>query len=298
MPARSELFDESFLRKLEGLHLIAKRLAAGGPAGHRRSAGLGDGLEFADHRGYQPGDDLRFIDWPYFARMEKLLLRLFHEHSEAGVGILLDCSDSMASAGAMEKFDYARRAAAALAYVAMGSGERVEVLPFADEPAPAKRTGRNRMQIFEVLDFLAGLSPSGRTGLARCVEKLAARKEVPGTVVLIGDLLDCQAELDSSLALLASRVGDRVVLHVYSPTDADPDLTGALLLRHAETGASLPVRASESLRASYRRQWEKFVAGCQRTCAARGTLYAAAPTDVPFERLVLQTLRRAGVLAG
>ncbi|MCK4601697.1 MAG: DUF58 domain-containing protein, partial [Phycisphaerae bacterium] len=115
-----EFFDEAFLARLERLHLIAKRMAARGPSGPRRSRRLGDGLEFADHRAYAPGDDIRFIDWPYYARMERLLLRLFHEHSESDVAILFDASASMAPGGVMEKFDYARRAAAALAYVAMG----------------------------------------------------------------------------------------------------------------------------------------------------------------------------------
>ena len=127
---RHEFFDEGFLARLERLHLAGKHVAARERGGSRRSRRVGDGLEFADHRAYAPGDDVRFIDWPYYARMEKLLLRLFHEHSESEVGILLDASGSMAPAGSREKFHYALRAAAALTFVAMGGLERVVIVPF------------------------------------------------------------------------------------------------------------------------------------------------------------------------
>jgi len=295
---RDELFDEGFLARLQRLHLIAKRLTARGTGGARRSRRLGDGLEFADHRSYAPGDDIRFIDWPYYGRMEKLLLRLFHERSEADVVILLDTSASMAPGQTTEKFDYARRAAAALAFVAMGGLERVVIQPFAAEPLAALRTGRNRGQILEVLDFLADLAPGGATALRRCAGALARRLDAPATVLLLGDLLDVAEELSDALAEFRGRSCDVTVLHVYSPLDAAPVLAGALQLEQAETGETMRVRATEELRASYRRRWERFCRAAARTTAARGAAYVAAPTDVPFEQLVLRTLRQAGVLAG
>jgi len=298
MCARDDLFDEEFLRRLEQLHLIAKRLASGGPAGPRRSRRVGDGLEFADHRAYNPGDDIRFMDWPYFARMEKLLIRLFHEHSEAGVLILLDVSASMAPGGDARKFDYARRAAAALAYVAMGSGEQVTVAPFAEDLRRQIHTGRNRMRIFKLLDFLASLVPQGRTDLPGCAQKLARSRRPPGTFVLIGDLLDCAETLAETLRAVSLRASELIVLHVYSPSDTAPALLGPVMLRHAETGGDLNVNITDELLAAYRQQWAGFARACERTCLSCGATYVAACTSIPFEKLVLQTLRRAGVLAG
>ena len=295
---RDDLFDEEFLARLQRLHLIAKRLTARGASGSRRSRRLGDGLEFADHRSYAPGDDIRFIDWPYYARMERLLLRLFHERSEADVAILLDVSTSMAPDGAMGKFDYARRAAAALAFVAMGGLERVIVQPFAAGLSRPLRTGRNRGQILEVLDFLAALEPGGRTHLRRSVEAFAGRMDGPATVLLLSDLLDCGEELSDALAELRGRGCDVTVLHVFSPLDASPELRGAIRLQHAETGETMLLQVTDEIRASYRRRWEKFGAALARTAASRGATYVAAASTVPFEQLVLRTLRRAGVLAG
>ena len=128
MPS-DELFDDEFLRRLQRLGLLAKRINAAAPAaGQRRGPRLGDGLEFADHRAYAPGDDLRFLDWHYYARMEKFLLRLFHEQAEGSVTLMLDCSASMGLGAEAPKFDYARRMTAALAY------EETGTLPTGEHP--------------------------------------------------------------------------------------------------------------------------------------------------------------------
>jgi len=304
--SRHDFFDEEFLARLQRLHLIAKRMAARGSAGPRRSRRMGDGLEFADHRAYAPGDDIRFIDWPYYARMERLLLRLFHEHSESDVAILLDVSGSMATdgppggvpAGQPAKYNYARRAAAALAYVAMGSLERVILLPFAAGLGEPMRTGRNRAQILDVLDFLSALQPGGETHLRGSVEEFARRYRSAGTVIILSDLLDCSADLSDALARLQVQDFDVTVLHLYTPADASPLLRGPMLLHQVETAQRISMNVTEELLESYRLRWREFQAGCERTCVSRGATYVAAETSVPFERLVLQALRQAGVLSG
>lgn len=295
---KDRLFDRHFLARLQQLHLIAKRLSAKDASGARRSRRIGDGLEFADHRSYMDGDDIRFIDWPYYARMEKLLLRLFHERSESDVIIMLDISASMAPGGAMDKFDYALRVAAALAFVAMGGLERVIVQPFGEDLAPDLRTGRNRGQIIEVLDFLAELGPGGLTKLDRCADRLARALDAPASVLVISDLLDSGDDLSDAIVRLKARGCDVTVLHVYSPLDADPALAGPVILQQAETGQNMPVDVTDDVRESYRLRWREMCDALARTAGGRGATYVAAPSDVPFEQLVMRTLRQAGVLAG
>ena len=295
---RYEFLDEGFLARLERLRLAGKHVSARQLHGARRSRRVGDGLEFADHRPYSRGDDVRFIDWPYYARMEKLLLRMFHEHSESDVGILLDVSGSMAPGGAMAKFHFARRSAAALAYVAMGSFERVTIVPFAEELSGPLRTGRNRAQIFDVLDFLAGLAPGGRTRLGHCARRFVRRHPQPGTLLILSDLLDCADELSDGLARLRQTGCDVTMLHLYSPGDADPQLAGPILLQQAETAQRMSLHVTDDVLGSYRAGWRQFSAACERTCLARGVTYVAVNTDSPFERLILSSLRQAGVLAG
>lgn len=292
------LFDSAFLARLESLYLISKRLAGRQGAGVRASRRMGDGLEFADHRDYTPGDEIRFLDWAYYARMEKLLVRLFHEHSESDVVLMVDTSASMCPAGDRSKSDYALKAAGALAYVAMGNFDRVHLVGFSDGPGASMHTGRNRKQIFQVLDFLVGLETGGRTQLAESARKLAGRIRPGSTVILLSDLLDCQEEMDDALKRLSIGGNSVTVLHVYSPADCGLEFTGPAVLTDAETGRQLSVDIDLRLAEEYRKAWGRFQDGCQRTCIARGAAYAAACCDMPFERLILATLRKAGVLAG
>ncbi len=294
---RHDFFDEAFLARLERLHLISKRTRRP-TSGARRSRRMGDGLEFADHRAYAPGDDIRFIDWPYFARMEKLLLRMFHQHSDADVTILLDISTSMAPAGRCQKFDYARRAAAALAYVAMGSLERVTLIPFADKLGRAMQTARSRAQVLQVMDFLVALRPTGGTQLSRCAIEFTRRASSGGTVLLLSDLLDCADQLSQALARLRLCGHEVAVLHLFARQDASPDLAGPMLLKQAEKQTQLSADVTDDLLASYRARWAKFQRECEMACLARESIYVSACTDVPFDKLILETLRRAGILGG
>jgi len=290
----TELFDENFLRKLEQLRLLAKRVAMRGRVGRRRSRRIGDGLEFADHREYAPGEDVRFIDWSYYARMEKLLLRLFHEHAEGDVCILLDCSASMAD------FAYAQRLTAAMAYVAMGALERVVLQPFAEELLPPLRTGRGREHILAVLEFLARLSPAGTTRLQRCTDRLARQGRPRGSVLLISDLLDSADDLPRACLNLREH-NDLAVLHLIHPADANPAVgplaTGTVVLKQAEGDDELPLDITPELLHSYAQQWQTFCRHCESTVTTRGGTYIAAETTVPFEEVILHTLRRARVLS-
>ena len=293
---KPSFYDADFLSRLERLHLIGKHLARGSSAGQRRSRRLGDGLEFADHRDYAPGDDPRFLDWHYYARMERLLLRLFHEHSQADVAILLDCSASMAPAGQQQKFNYARMAAAALAYLAMGDLDNVILCPMAAGLAKSMRTGRNRATMPAVLEFLSGLQAEGKTDLLQCSQRFARQYPAAGTVLLISDLLDSAQVLGEALGWLRPAQRDVIVLHVYAPQDARPQLSGPVVLEAAETHERRTMAISPKLLEAYARTWGRFTESCRRTCLACGATYVSAPTDVPFDRLILQTLRRAGLL--
>ena len=302
------LFDADFLARLERLHLIAKRMSGGSLGGTRRSRRLGDGLEFADHRDYASGDDTRFIDWPYYARMEKLLIRLFHEHSESTVVVALDCSGSMAPGGAMEKFNYARRTAAALTYVAMGALDRVTLVAFGGQAGShdAFDAGRNRGRIMGVLDYLRALTPGGTTDLADSMESLSnlagGAGGGAGTVLLISDLLDCPQQLDESLGRLGvSDIAGRrdlAVIHLFSPQDAgvETPAKGPVIFQHAETQQRISLWLTDELLEAYRGKWAQFQKRCGKICVSRGAAYVSACTDIPFEKLILTTLKRAGVL--
>jgi hypothetical protein len=147
-----------------------------------------------------------------------------------------------------------------------------------------------------LLEVLAGLSPSGETDLAGAAERFDRRFPRAGWAILVSDLRDCVDDLDRAMARLADRDRQVIVLHTFSPGDADPPLDGHHRLRHAETGKEINVTVTADLRESYRRRWKKFCSRIERETLKRGGTYIAAPSDLPFESLILQALRRAGVL--
>src|SRR3954462_14050954 len=151
------LFDSEFLKKLEYLSLVSRRVFRGQILAQRRTMQLGGGIEFADHRDYAPGDDFRYTDWNFFARHDELLLKRFQEEEDLHVYFLIDCSKSMAF-GTPSKFDLARQGAAALAYIALADLDRVAVVAFSGEIVANFPLTRGKARILSLLKFLEGLA--------------------------------------------------------------------------------------------------------------------------------------------
>src|SRR4051795_848463 len=161
------LFGSDFLKKIEYLSLVSRRIFRGSLMAQRRTKQLGGGIEVAAHRDYTPGDDFRYLDWNLYARHDELLLKRFQEEEDLHVYFLLDCSKSMAF-GTPAKFDLARQLAAALAYIALADLDRVAVVAFAGEVVANFPLTRGKARILSLLKFLEGLTTQGaRTDLAR-----------------------------------------------------------------------------------------------------------------------------------
>ncbi|MCW5625407.1 MAG: DUF58 domain-containing protein [Burkholderiales bacterium] len=188
MADNTRLFSEGFLRRLEHLNLATRRPVAGHLRGAHRSRRTGSGMIFSDYRPYTPGDDLRNLDWGIYLRLDRLLLRLFEEEADLPVYVFLDASASMGF-GEPSKFEFARRVAAALAYLALLNHDRVSVVVWADGVAkelPGRR-GRTQVAIFR---FLQGLEPSGATHLETAVKRYFGASRTRGLVLLLSDFLD------------------------------------------------------------------------------------------------------------
>ena len=158
-------FDETFLRRLETLRVVTKRASLGQLRADRRSRRVGAGIEFADHRDYVAGDDLRILDWSLYGRMERLLVRLFEEDEDLAIDVLVDSSASM-GVGAPPKLDLAAQIGAALAYVGLANLDRVAVTTLGDGLGEGLSPARGKGHILRVLEFLDAARASGRTSLA------------------------------------------------------------------------------------------------------------------------------------
>ena len=183
-------FDSEFMKKLEYLSLVSKRVFRGQLLAQRRTRQMGGGVEFADHRDYAFGDDLRYLDWNVFARLGSELIKRFEEEEDLHVYFFLDCSKSM-EAGSPVKFDYARQIVAALAYIALADLDRVSVIAFADRVIDVFPLTRGKQRILTLLNFLENLSTVGEdTDITRVTSDFIHRGQRTGLVVMVSDLFD------------------------------------------------------------------------------------------------------------
>jgi uncharacterized protein (DUF58 family) len=289
------LFDSDFLKKLEYLSLVSHRAFRGQLLAQRRGVEMGVGIEFADHRDYAPGDDLRYLDWNVLARLGQTLLKRFQEEEDLHVYLFVDCSRSMAF-GTPSKLDYARQVTAALAYIALADLDRVSVLAFADDIVDSFPLTRGKNRILALLDFLERLTARpAPTALARTAAAFVHRRPRRGLAVVISDLFD-PAGYERGLDQLRHHRHDLHLVQIYDPREADPNLLGELELLDVETGAAKPVIVSERSLREYRRVFEEFLQSVDRYCLGHGLGYTRASTDIPFDTLVLEMMRESGTV--
>jgi uncharacterized protein (DUF58 family) len=292
----TELFDKEFLHKLESLAFISHRIYRGQARGAHASVRRGTSLDFADYRTYQPGDDFRTIDWGIFGRLDRLFVRLYAEEEDLAVHLLLDSSASM-SYGTPPKIDYARRLAAALGYVGIGSLDRVGVTTFGAGLQGALAPRRGRAQLFHLLEHMSGLKPSGRTDIAKSLEDYARRSRSPGLAIVITDLLDDSIEgYRRGMRALLFHDFEVVLVHVLDREEIGPDEQGALRMTDMETGQTLSLSVDRPLLAAYRAKVTGFFGDVETFCLKNRIEYLRTATIVPFEDVVVRYLRQGAHL--
>ncbi|MFT7521693.1 MAG: hypothetical protein ACI9MC_003845 [Kiritimatiellia bacterium] len=285
------LLDAAFLKKLNALSLRSRKRGGGTRGGERRSNQRGQSQEFADHRGYVPGDDLRFLDWHLYARLDTLWIKLFEEETDRTVQIIVDCSASMEG----EKLEYSRKVAAALSWIALGNSDRVSVGALSDAMkswAPPRRGRRNAHGIFNSLEII---HPDGETDVERALIAWP-RHRGAGIVLLFTDFLYPQGH-DRALRKLCSR-GDEVhAFHVMAPNELKPPLSGDLTLIDRETGETMNVTVNDQVLERYTQSVLRWSGEVEQSCRRLGVTYNRLMTHVPVEDLIMQDLRRGRVLA-
>jgi uncharacterized protein (DUF58 family) len=289
------LLDPGFLKRLEHLEMAARRVRRGARRGERLSRKRGQSVEFADHRPYARGDDLRFLDWSILARLDRVMVKLFHDEEDLAVHLLVDGSASM-EYGDPSKFLYARRVAAALGWVALAGQCRVRAAVLR-EGGRIETAGwlRGLGSGERLLGFLDGATAAGGNGLREGLRRFAAETRPTGVVVLVSDLMDRDG-VDDALSALARGTVEAHAFQVLDPFEMDPDLDGEFRLVDSEDGSVAEASVTAAVLAAYRARLDAYLRAVEESCRRRGVRRLLAPTSVPFERLVLEILRRQGVL--
>jgi uncharacterized protein (DUF58 family) len=294
MSITSPLLTPELLARLEKLELLSRKIFRGRMKGERRSPRKGQSVEFADFRNYVPGDDLRFVDWNTYARLERLFLKMFLEEEDLHFYALIDASRSMGF-GAPTKLRYAEQLAAALGFVGLIRGDRVKIETLGQSPRHAAPVFRGRRSLWRMLDHIAGIRPGETSPLAEGVRNFCLRNSGRGIVVLLSDLMD-KAGYEPALKYLVSHKMDVYVIQVLSAEELDPDLHGELRLVDCEDGAVAEVTASEGLIKRYQETLAAFVEAARDYCTRRGMTYLLARNEVPVEELVTGYLRTRGLV--
>lgn len=292
------LLSPELLRRLEQLQLLAQRRARSNLRGERRSRARGLSVEFADHRTYVPGDDLRYLDWNLFGRLDRLFLKLYEEERELPVRIFLDASESM-TFGEPVKFDFARRVAAAVGYVALCGFDRVSVLPFPERDSDlAARRGlravRGRRSALGFFQHLEQLTAGGPGDFNAALRRGALEARQPGVAVVLSDFLD-PAGYEAGLSALVGRGFQVHAVQVLAPEELAPTTYGDLRLVDAETGAQQDVTFGRYRLAAYQQTVRNFVARLREFCVARGVRFYQASSGDALEDLLLKQLRAAAL---
>jgi uncharacterized protein (DUF58 family) len=239
------------------MELVSRKVFRGRMKGERRSRRKGQSVEFADFRNYVHGDDLRFIDWNLYARLDKLFLKLFLEEEDLHFYCLIDSTESMRF-GDPSKLLYAKQLAAALGFVGLCRADRVRIETLSTtlrNPGPVLR---GRRSLWRMLEYLEKVEAAEETSLATGVKNFCLRNSGKGILVLITDLLD-KSGYEAALRFLVAQRMDVYVIHVLCPEELNPELKGDLKLVDCEDGDIAEITVSKPLMDRYRQTLASFV---------------------------------------
>ena len=292
-PSDQTLLSPEMMAKLERMELVSRKIFRGRMKGERRSKRKGQSVEFADFRNYVAGDDLRFIDWNLFARLDRLYLKIFLEEEYLHVYTLVDDSLSM-DFGTPSKFLTAKRIAAALGYIGLCRGDRVSVSTFSKASAPMVVRGRSSShRLIGQLQSAQCQNPA--PSMEESVRHFCLRNTGKGIVILITDLMN-KTGYETALKMLVAREMDIYLIHVLSPEELEPNLTGDLKLMDAEDFDMREVSISASLLQRYRLTLNAFIDSARSFCNRRSIGYVSVRSDQAIDPLINDYLRSRGLV--
>jgi len=285
--------DDEFLKQLEKLKIVSRKSTRNPRRGEYRAWQSGEGFEFLDYRKYHPGDDLRYVDWSVYGRLDKLFIKLFHAEKGQTAHLLLDISRSMDS-GRPSKDITAKKIAAALSYICLANLDKTGLMAFNHHIVKINPPARGKKQYLEVLKFFQSLKPSEQTDVNGSLKAYAAICKNPGIAIIISDFFDPQG-YDDGLKALAYRDFDINLIQVLDHEELHGSKTGHLLLRDCESGEKKLAFVDKDLLKLYRKKINAFIDGIKRYCGHYGMNYYLCDTRIPFEDLLTDYLSKGAL---
>ncbi|MEO1535494.1 MAG: DUF58 domain-containing protein [Planctomycetota bacterium] len=326
-----DLLPADLIARLDRLDITSRKVLAGKLKGERRSKKRGESVEFADHRPYVVGDDLRHIDWNIFGRLDRLFLKLFLEEEDLSLHLVIDASAS-ADTGEPNKFFLMQQLAMALGYIGLSNYNRVACTAIGASLAPSPRSSqtsgesrgegrtdntssqpqlltrvtdlRGKRRTHDLARFLCNLEPGSGIGetdspdvpdFAEACKRIALTRRGKGVMVLLSDML-IKEGYDTGLRLLVGRGYDLFVMQVLSPQELEPELAGDLRLKDLEDGDRADITVSAPLLKKYKQNLAAYTTRLREFCARRDITQMTVRSDTPMDTLILDYLRRRGLV--
>lgn len=288
-----EPFTPVFFRRLQQLKIRTRRSFLGSRQGSHRSLRKGHGLEFADYRGYVPGDDFRYIDWGVYGRTDRVYVREFREEQDLNIMVLLDTSTSMGYPEGAGKFELARDLALALGYIALTDGDTV-TFSLLGQRNTARFSGQHALG--PAAKELREAKPGGNFDLLAEIRGAVARHRIPGKCFFISDFLIELEDQYNTLDYLRAKNFELCLVQVLAPAELALEIEQAPLVVDAESGEVVEMALDRSSRQEYAKQLSAHLSGLERYCAKAGIPYLlVSSTDTVFN-IVLTKLPELGVL--
>ena len=290
-----ELLDPQLVARISQLDYTSKKIFAGKLRGERRSKKRGESVEFADHRQYVVGDDIRHIDWNIYGRLDRLFLKLFLEEEDLSLSLVIDCSES-ADCGEPNKFLYMQQLAMALGYIGLVNFNRVTATAIGDGGlVSAIRDLRGRRRTQDLARWMCNLEPSGGADFTEACKRIALARRGKGVMIILSDFFIKEGYQDG-LRLLIGRGYDVFAMQILSPQELDPPITGDLRLKDVEDGDLAEVTISAPLLKRYKANLSAYCDQLGAFCARREISHMTISTETPVDSLIVDYLRRKGLL--
>ncbi len=288
--SRSRFLDPATLARIDNLELLAKTVVDGFISGLHRSPYLGVSIDFAEHRAYMPGDDIRWIDWRVFGRTDRFYVKQFEADTNANFSVLLDVSRSMSyRSGPVSKLDYARYLAACLTYFSRQQRDRVGIVTFDREIVSHVPPSARHLEV--VLHTLDRLEVGGEGGIEEPLLRIAEAMSRRGILVLVSDLYEEPQRVLSAVNRLRHRGNDVIVFHVLDPAEVEFPFDGARHFEDLETGERVPV-VTEQLREQYQRLVGEHIATLSTLLGQNRIDYTQVSTVTPLDYALFDYLSR------
>ena len=287
-PATSPLLDPRTLAQLQGLELRARRIVEGYVAGLHSSPYQGFSNEFAEHREYAIGDDLRYVDWKVFGKTDKVYLKQFEEETNLICYLLLDTSESMRYRGpgaSMSKLEYAQCAAASLAYLVLHQRDSAGLVTFDQEVRQLVRPSSSPTQLKQLVHVMEQTTAARKTRTGPIFHDLAERLARRGIVVILSDLFDDVDAMLAGLKHFRHRRHDVIILHILDPAEIDFPFQHITMFKGLE-GLGEVITEPRSLRAAYQNEVQSFLKQVRTGCRAQQIDYLTVRSDEPLDAVL------------